>query len=183
MFIMFSEMKSAIEKAYVAEDHSFFISKCKRKFDFMDKLLEISRVHYENVNMRDDVGEPSAEVYFDLNDFVQGEFKVKYTSVLLISKICEVFSLQHEFAVDNVDPSRMGSVLDGFGDQSYTRQQYDLDNLITDFLQSKNYKRLKYTEMEEVIPAVDMPKDSIFGSQMTVANALFRDVWNICPES
>lgn len=180
---MFSEIKSVIEKVYLTGDYDFFISQCQQKIDIIDKLLENSRDQYKDLNICDDKGNPSVEIFFELDSFSMGEFKVKYTILLLISKICDVFYLQHEFAVDNLDSKRMSSVLDGFGDQAYNRQQYDLDNMLTEFLKDKNYKRLKYSEMEEVITTVSMPKDNIFGSQMTVENAIFKDTWNICSEN
>ena len=178
---MVTDICNVIERIYIKEDHSFFIAQCQRKLDFIDALLENLRDRLKNIRLCDNPGDPSAEVIFDLDHFFQSEFKVQYTSILLVSKIHDIFYLQHGFAVDNLDINRMCSVLDGFGDQAYSKQQYDLEKIVTDYLYNLNYKKMKYAEMVEVIPMVDMPTNCIFGSQMTVENALFKDVWNICP--
>ncbi len=74
----------------------------------------------------------------------------------------------------------MDLVLDGFGDQAYTKNQFLFEENVVSFMRQKGYTRLKYSELEEVIPTVEMPADSIFGTQMTVENAIFKDVWDIC---
>lgn len=179
---MFKEIKSVIEKTYVLKDYEFFISRCKRKIDFMDELLENLYKNCKGVEISVSSNDPCIEIYLEVNDFTNNDFKVKYTSTLTINKIIDMFNLQHEFVVDNLYPNRMDAVLDGFSDEAYCMLQYKLDDIVFQYLQLKNYKRLYYADMEEVIPEIQMPEDFIFGSQMTVENAIFRDTWNICPE-
>lgn len=178
---MINEIKNIIEKVYIMKDYNFFISKCHRKINFIDELLGNLQDKCKNVTLSDDLSFPSVEIYFELNDFSKGEFKVQYSSVLLISKIADVFNIRHEFAVDNLDTNRMDCVLDGFGEQAYSILQFDLDNIITEYMQKQNYRKLKYAEMVEVISEIEMPEACIYGSQMTVENAIFNDLWNICP--
>ena len=177
---MLSEIKKTIEQIYINKDYHYFVLQSQKKLSFIEQLLENTQSICSNVILSDDSNAPSAELYFDIGKFENGEFNVKYSSVLSISKICDVFYLQHEFAVENIDPNRMTPVLDGFGDEAYSKQQYELDNRIVSFLTEKQYKRLSYSDMLEVVSTVEMPQNSIFGTQMTVENALFKDLWNIC---
>lgn len=178
---MLDDLKSVIEKIYINGEKIFFINGCNKSLDFVDELTETFKGQYSRIQVSDDKSLPAKDIYFFFDDFTKGEFKVSYSSVLCISKICKVFYLQHEFAVDNLDVDRMDLVLDGFGDQAYTKNQFLFDENIVSFMQKKGYARLKYSELEEVIPAVEMPKDLIFGTQMTVENAIFRDTWKLCP--
>lgn len=54
-----------------------------------------------------------------------------------------------------------------------------VDENVVSFMRQKGYTRLKYFELEEVIPTVKIPADSIFGTQMTVETAIFKDVWEL----
>lgn len=47
-------------------------------------------------------------------------------------------------------------------------------------LAAKGFKRLSYAERDEVIPEVEMPRNKLFGSQMTVEYAVFKDIWSLC---
>ena len=180
--VMLNDLKSVIEKIYFDGEKSFFINGCKKSFDFVDELVENFEEQCSKIQLSDDNCLPAKEMYFFFEDFTKGEFKVSYSSVLCISKICKVFYLQHEFAVDNLDVDRMDLVLDGFGDQAYTKKQFSFDENVVSFLQKKGYTRLKYAELEEVIPFVEMPADLIFETQMTVENAIFRDTWELCSQ-
>jgi len=179
---MINELKHIIEKIYINGEKDIFIDGCNKKLGFIEEIV----MQYENsipkIQLSDDDNLPSKEMYFKFEDFCKGEFKVSYSSVLSISKVCKVFYLQHEFSIDNVDDNRMDLTLDSFGDQPYTKQQFVFDEDIVSFMLKQGYYRLTCSELEKVIPSIEMPKDSIFGIQMTVENAIFRDVWEIYTE-
>lgn len=177
---MHKEIEDIIKRVYILKDYNFFISSCQRKVEFLDEILEILHNNCSNIELSNEPDSPCVEIYLAVNDFAENDFKVNYTSQLYINKIIDVFYFQHEFAVDNLDPNRIAPVLDGFSDESYCKLQYNLDETVLAYLQQKGYKRLYYSDMEEVVADVKMPKNTIFGSQMTVENAIFKDLWGIC---
>lgn len=87
--------------------------------------------------------------------------------------------MQHEFSFQNPDPDGMDSYLDSFRDEAYSKKQFNLDELITNYLKDKGYIRLSYNDMEEVCFGIEKFKNKKDG-QMTVNNALFMDLWDIC---
>lgn len=70
--------------------------------------------------------------------------------------------------------------LDGFSEEPYVFSQYELENVVSDYLQNKNLQKLQLAEMDEVIFNIEIPESNIFGKQMTLENALFRDLFGIC---
>ena len=75
----------------------------------------------------------------------------------------------------------MSPVLDGFDGQAYTRSQYELEEVIGDFLTKHGLRQIYYGELQEVFTELEIPGGiDLFGSQMTVENALFRDLYEIC---
>lgn len=114
-----------------------------------------------------------------MSRFAKNDFKIRYTTVLSISKIVDMYYLQHEFEVDNPDPDSIEPFPCGFGDVPYCKLQYALEEAVCGFLSEKGFKRLSYAEREEVIPEVEMPQNEIFGTQMTVEYAVFKDMWGL----
>lgn len=176
---MHRKIKNAITEIYCNRNKKFFVSCCYRKLGFITDLVEDVKDKCQNVIISNSTGEPSVEIIFQLKDFIENNFEVKYSSSLKISKLCEFYNLQHEFSIDNKDMDGLFPELDGFGDEAYTKQQFALEDVICNYLHKKKYERLFLTDMSEVISDISMPPDSFFGKQMTVETALFRDVWNI----
>lgn len=177
---MIDEVKKIIETTYIQKNFEPFISRCHKKVGFIDELLENAKAKFGKAVVSELPDDPGVVIYFDVCEFSQNDFKVKYKSVLSISKAADVYYLQHEFETDNPDPDGMDSVLDGFGGEPYCKTQYALEELICDFLAKRNFKQLTYADMNEVIPDVEMPENALFGSQMTVEYAIFRDIWGLC---
>jgi hypothetical protein len=52
-----------------------------------------------------------------------------------------------------------------------------MHNRLTEYLKHQGYMELSFSEMNEVIFEIPMPQEvKIFGEQLTVETALFRDV-------
>lgn len=177
---MHSELKKIIERVYVERNFKFFIEQSKKKIEFIDELISLVSCYCETADYNVDGVEPSLEIYFSYKDLKKDDMVVAYHTLLRISKIASIFIFQHEFSIDNPDKDRMSPVLDGFDSQAYTKTQNILEDVITKFLLQKNYFKVSNQEMEEVICNVKMPDNNLFGCQMTVDNALFRDIWDIC---
>lgn len=176
---MTEEIKRIVEKTYIEKDYGHFISRCHGKIEFIDELLTAARTKFGKADVWELPDDPCVEIHFDVSGFAKNDFKIRYTSVLSISKIVDAYYLQHEFEVDNPDPDSMEPFPCGFGDVPYCKLQYDLEETVCGFLSEKGFKRLSYAEREEVIPEVEMPQNELFGTQMTVEYAVFKDMWGL----
>lgn len=169
-----------IEKTYFEKNYDDFKNGCKVELEFISDLCETMRKAVSDIAVSSFNDFPCTEMNINVGEFSDGGFSVKYTSVLSISKVCPAFNLRHEFSVDNIDPNKIDPVLDGFSDEAYNKKQFELDEIVSEYLQNKGYSRLSYAQMSEVIPNISMPKNNLFGNQMTVEYAIFNDLWNIC---
>lgn len=179
---MTEEIKRVVETTYISKNFEYFISRCREKIGFIEELSAAVQDKSDKADVWDLPDDPCVEVHFDVCGYSQNGFKVRYKSVLMISKIVDVYCLQHEFEADNPDPESMGGVLDGFGGEAYCRRQFDLDSAVCDFMTAKGFKRLTCADMDEVIPGVIMPENALFGTQMTVEYAVFKDLWGLCSD-
>lgn len=67
--------------------------------------------------------------------FSEGE--IEYVSLLQINKIVKYFYLQDEFSIDSPDPDGMDSYLAGFRNEPYSKKQFDIDEMICNYLTEK----------------------------------------------
>ena len=100
--------------------------------------------------------------------------------MLQINKVIKYFYLQDEFSIDSPDPDGMDSYLTGFRNEPYSKKQFDIDEMICNYLTEKGYSRLYINDMDEVYPGIKKFKDREEINQMTVGNALFMDMWELC---
>lgn len=171
----------AIDRIYRKYDHDFFRSSCKENFELPLELKNyIESQGLALIDMFDNEC-PSRTWYISFKDYIKGEFKVSYKTMLQVSKITPLFYVQHEFSVENKDENSMTSELDGFDEQPYNKGQAELHDRICASLGEKRYIQLAYSEANEVISDLNMPEDvTVFGPQVTVESLLFRDVFDIC---
>ena len=177
---MLEEIKRVVETTYISKNYEHFVSRCHGKIGFINELLDTAKTNFIKAVISELPDDPCVDIYFDVSVFNKNDFNVRYKSVLSISKAVDVYYLQHEFEVNDSDPDRMTPVLDGFGDEPYCKMQYALEELICGFMAKRNFKRLTRADMDEVIPEVEMPENALFGPQMTVEYAVFKDMWGLC---
>ena len=150
---MQNDIKKAMEDIYINGNTELFISKCRDTVDFLDELLEKIKTKSENVEKFFDLNEPSSEIRIVVNRCSFSEGEIEYVSLLQINKIVKYFYLQDEFSIDSPDPDGMDSYLAGFRN---------------------------INDMDEVYPGIKKFKDREETNQMTVGNALFMDMWELC---
>lgn len=172
--------KMCIERVYVKKDYQFFREMSKQIPTYLKGIEELTCSIYKEVRVYSLENEPAIEIWFEFEKYIDNQFDVEYKTLLKISKVANLFVFQHEFSVENKDPNRMAPVLDGFGEEPYTIFQSKLEKKIVNFLEKQNLQKLQLSEMDEVIEGITVPEQSIFGSQMTLENALFRDLYEIC---
>lgn len=174
-------VQQAIERIYLKKDYDYFRLKCLEPIGLPDDFYELLNSGEKYDEISGDATAPSLMWYIYFKDVIKGEFKVAYTTMLEISKIVPAFHIQHQFTVDNEDPNRISPDLDGFSGEAYSKSQFEFNEKINKCLKNKGYFDLSYAEMNEVVCSLKMPKEiKIFGSQITVETALFRDVFEIC---
>ena len=113
---MHKEIEGVITEIYINGNKELFASCCCRELEFISDLVSSVEKMCTNVMHHDSAGEPSADIVFQFRRFVKENFKVQYSSVLSISKLCGFYYLQHEFSVDNQDVDGLFPELDGFGE-------------------------------------------------------------------
>lgn len=174
-------VRQDIERIYLKKDYDYFKFKCLEPLGVPDDFYELlsGGENYDEVSGGPIA--PSLMWYVYFKDVVKGEFKVAYTTMLEISKVAPVFHIQHQFMVDNEDPNRISPDLDGFSGEAYSKSQFEFHEKVSKYLINQGYFELTYAEMNEVVCGLEMPKGiKIFGPQITVETALFRDVFEIC---
>ena len=181
---MKSIISKAIDKFYKKDNVEAYLACCNQKWlisSQLEKYADKNDIHVINVDGSDIW--PSVELFFEYPTFEKGEFNVQYCSTLMISKLAPIYYIQHEFEVDNVDPSNMSPILDGFDVQPYCKQQYFLEVEIDNWLIQLGYEKLGYAEINEVICNLRFKEEKpLFGSQVTVEYALFFDLLGVCPD-
>lgn len=177
---MNEKLQYYINKIYRNKEWNYFREKCAESPIYLRKVMDrISTLDKKAIlyNRKD---EPAIEIYVDFQEYSEGNFHVEYKSVLKISKVANIFNFQHEYSIVNIDPNRMSPVLEGFSDEAYIFEQNRFDEAITKLLLAEGLEKLSLADMEEVIGDIQMPQETIFGSQMTIENCLFRDLFEIC---
>lgn len=177
---MKENLKKCIDMIYINKNYEYFFNKSKCKLTFISSLIESAQSYCRNIEYFEEGINPSLEIYFYYDLFREGELEIEYFTLLKISKVANLYSFEHEFCINNPDPNRMTPVLDGFGDQAYTQTQKELEDLVSKILQDIGFNKILLSELDEVVCEIELPDKNIFGSQLTVENALFRDLFNIC---
>lgn len=178
---MLYEIRKTIDKIYRNNNTDIFISGCKKNIIFINELVDIIRNKCLTVNVYTNENEPAVEIRFIVNKALTKDIEIEYITVLTINKIVNYYYIQHEFTLENPDPDGMDSYLDSFREEAYSKKQYNISEIICNYLSKKGYERLSYNDMEEVCIGIKKYKDNDNG-QMTVNNALFMDLWNICSD-
>lgn len=177
---MKKQIQNVIEKIYINKDYKFFIEKCKSNIRLSQSIIDrASDLECQIIDFNE-VNESSKRWCFKFKEYQKGNLEIVYKTILDVSKITQVFYIQHEFSVKNNDENCMSQTLDGFDSQPYTIQQSLIYEEVVKELEEKGYIELSYSEMNEVVWNIDqISNKSVFGSQVTVENLIFHDYLDI----
>lgn len=168
-----------IERVYIKKDYNYFKERSKQLPFYLSTLVDLINKMCKSVITYNTEDDPAVEIWIEFESFVENTLWIQYKTIIKISKIADIFVFQHEFSVNDIDPNRMTPTLDGFSEEPYVFSQYELEKAVSDFLHNKNLQKLQLAEMDEVIFNIEIPENNIFGNQMTLENALFRDLFEI----
>lgn len=180
---MRDDVYNIIKRVYFDKDYKYFISKCNEEVplpvEFFEQLKEYRCDFYYDIGRV----QPGLTFFIEYPDVKRGEFEASFRSIVSISKIYPLYNIKHEFEVLNKDSEQIEPTLDGFSSEPYNTKQYNFGEALTKILNRINFTKLSYAEMEELVEDLKMPEGIwIFGPQVTVETALFRDVFDIVPE-
>ncbi len=176
---MRNDIAEIIKEIYCNKNKNLFLDGCNKKLDFLPEFIESLREYSTDITFYDEANEPALEIRISFNNPITNGIEIQYDSLLYINKIVDYFFLQHEFSIDNPDVNGIEPSLDGFSEEPYNKMQFDLNNMIEDYLNQKKYKRLSLFEMNEIFPGIKKFPDREELYQMNVNNALFMDLWNL----
>ena len=176
---MNGKIQKCIEQIYVNKDFNYFKRSCKKEYKFIEELQLLANTVCSKLYLESAIHSPTVDMRFVFEDYEQDIYCVHYQTILKISKLADMFYLQHEFCVENKDPNRMTPVLDGFGGEPYTKTQYKMEEQITRILEKNKMEKIEFNELDEVVGSLEMLPNSILGKQMTVVLALFHDAYGI----
>lgn len=178
---MKEKVREVIMKVYLEKEYDFYKKRCGEELRMSDKFCEFLKTSFHYMEMSAQIPNPAREWYVHFESVKKGEFSIKYNTVIKISKIVQVFNVQHEFEVENRDVNRIEPFLDGYSGEAYCKNQFKLHEKVRECLFADGFEELTYAEMHEVIGGLDMPNGiTIFGNQMTVDAAIFKDVFDLC---
>ena len=140
---MNGKIQKCIEQIYVNKDFNYFKRSCKKEYKFIEELQLLANTVCSKLYLESVIHSPTVDMRFVFEDYEQDIYCVHYQTILKISKLADMFYLQHEFCVENKDPNRMTPVLDGFGGEPYTKTQYKMEEQITRILEKNKMEKIK----------------------------------------
>lgn len=170
-----------IQKFYFEKDKIEFKRLCNSFVNLPNKLLNSLDLLSVNSSVYNHLNNPELVILFSTKSYKIDNFKIEYKTTLRISKISQSYHIEHSFELENPDPKRMGT-LRGVDELPYNTEQYELEEQIINFFEDMHFQQLNYSDLNEVIPNLEMPESRIFGNQMTVEIALFHDLYGFLDE-
>lgn len=178
-----SQVEEVIKKYYKGSNNDLFIEMSSQKIELTDKIINFCSHNSIQTTLIERGLFPSKEWYFEFPKFAKNEFEVTYTSILTVSKLANIYSLEHQFEVLNKDDKRISPTLDGSSEDGYNYIQFDFDSLVRNEFGMKTFDRLFYREAMRKVEGINFSEDVIlFGPDVTQEDILFRDVLDILPD-
>lgn len=178
---MNKKVKEAIYKVYIEKDYKFFKDMCYSMPSYLELLENTISKYSKEYEIYKIKGEPEITFYINYDNYNYDKFSIEYSTILNISKICNVYYIQHEFSIDNINPNKIMNTLDNFSDKPYNLKQFKMEKEIIEILSNLNLERIYLNDLDEVVNLC-LPQESehFFGKQITVHELLFNDLYYIC---
>ena len=193
----FAQMNAVIQKIYVQKDYDHYRRLSSRPyFPLSDEIVEFAQENDVQIEALHEINSqflyPASEWTFTFPEVRVGECPTSFSTYFAVSKICDVFFIQHFFQLQDVSPQSpiTTSYLDGTGhsDQPITYLQYELEHRLEDQMEKNRFFHLTVQESRFVVFGLrdeqlaeyfsagyfskDMPKEYL---QVDYFRLLFRD--------
>lgn len=160
LFAQFAQMNAVIQKIYVQKDYEHYRRLASQPyFHLPDEIVEFARENDVQIEGLHEINSqflyPASEWTFTFPEVRVGECPTSFSTYFAVSKICEVFFIQHFFQLQDVSPQSpiATSYLDGTGhsEQPITYLQYELENRIKDQMEKNRFFHLTVQESRFVV--------------------------------
>jgi hypothetical protein len=167
-----------VKRIYSENDFQYFQELLKNNEYNIEEGIKILDKYPVNIVVENRLDSPSFEWRIE-HDTENENNKLKYYSVIRFSKIGKYYNLMHEFELNNPDREKIEPKLRGNSEEPYSMTQFKIENDISAYLERQGFERLYYGDMTEVFGGIPAPTGNLYGTQMTVENCLFRDLYEL----
>ena len=156
----FAQMNAVIQKIYVQKDYDHYRRLSSRPyFPLSDEIVEFAQENDVQIEALHEINSqflyPASEWTFTFPEVRVGECPTSFSTYFAVSKICDVFFIQHFFQLQDVSPQSpiATSYLDGTGhsDQPITYLQYELEHRLEDQMEKNRFFHLTVQESRFVV--------------------------------
>lgn len=178
-----SEVKKILDTYYNADNKDTVLKKYSESLYLNGDILKFCKVNNIEIKpMRSEIY-PSEQWYFKLGCYRNNDFDVSYISILTVSKLANIYRLEHNFEVVNKDPKKLSPILDGTSEEGHNFLQADLEHILNNCYEQDGYSRMFDPEATRKVEGVNFSEDVIlFGPDVTQEDVLFNDVLDILPD-
>lgn len=178
---MNKKVKEFINRVYIEKNYKFFKNMCYSMPSYLELLENNISKYCKEYEIYKVKGQPEITFYINYNNYNYDKFNIEYLTIVNISKICNVYYIQHEFSIDNINPNKIMNTLNNFSDKPYSLEQFKMEKQVMKILSNLNLERIYLNDLDEIVNLF-MPEESkdFLGKQLTVQQLLFNDVYNIC---
>lgn len=176
------ELENIIKRIYKEKDYEFFKERCKENIDLDEELLSIAKeLNFEIIKEKGEE-KPNQKFFFKTREYRRKGFKIRFKTMLNISKIYKCFYTKCSVLVENAKLKTLREKLEDNFTSSRTINQEYLNEKIIEILNLKGYKELYYYDLKEVIFDIYEDYDKYLEDgvkQPNVENLIFDDFENI----
>ncbi|MBC1617090.1 hypothetical protein HB904_12870, partial [Listeria booriae] len=129
-----SQIENIINMYYQGENEELYVAKSAERLDLPVEIVAFCAIHNVELKIMTNYENPSEKWFFTMGEYKEGNFEVEYTTILSVSKLANVYALEHSFEVLNKDPNKIEPVLVGDSEAAYNVGQFDLEELVKQFV-------------------------------------------------
>ena len=180
-------LKDAIQRIYFDGDYEYFIRKMNAPWNLDENFVELLAEYKVDLEYyQRDISStfPSNDFSVKFPKIYQGEFNIEYSVDLTLSKIIPIFYFLPSFSFE-IENRKSWRDMREFWEASdanviYCKEQDGFQEKVREYLLSRGYTEILYSEAEEVVTELKMPDQIyLFGNQVTVDNLLFNDIYDL----
>ncbi|MBC1308043.1 hypothetical protein [Listeria booriae] len=178
-----SQIENIINMYYQGENEELYVAKSAERLELPVEIVAFCATHNVELKIMTNYENPSEKWYFTMGEYKEGNFEVEYTTILSVSKLANVYALEHSFEVLNKDPNKIEPVLVGDAEAAYNVGQFDLEELVKQCYEAMNFTRMFWVEALRTVENIHFAEGiTLFGPYVTQEDILFRDVLDILPD-
>lgn len=168
-----SKIQNIQKDFYLNREIQKFEEKCKLELTLSSDISNFCKDNNIKIETYPDEEEPSQEWLFEFEGYLEGNFSVKYSAKLIVSKLENIYALNYFAEVPNKDPKRIDPSFLLDSDDVFCIAQYNFDELVVEKL--KNFDRLYIADSFREVRNLSFNENiTIFGNVVTYFDLAFR---------